>query len=147
MVGPDQYSIERLEERPWLKIMLLCYRKYRVLEIIFVGARIYDACQLKNGLSLFPFDLHGTSRYRFDLSCPIDSFLQPVLKTLIVSIDLIAISSQPLYDEFVLLALRGDFDQVHEKFVRDVSSWGSRGWKVPDVFVQSPQPRQLLRVF
>src|SRR5437870_1956805 len=55
MVGPDQYSIERLEERPWLKIMLLCYRKYRVLEIIFVGARIYDACQLKNSLSLIEF--------------------------------------------------------------------------------------------
>src|SRR5207302_10715573 len=127
MVGPDQHSIERLEERPWLKIMLLCYRKYRVLEIIFVGARIYDACQLKNSLSLFPFDLHGTGRYRFDLSCPIDSFLQPVLKTLIVGIDLIAISSQPLYDELLLLALRGSFDQTHEQLVRDASTWGSRG--------------------
>src|SRR5207249_7835278 len=128
MVGPDQYSIERREASRWLKIMLLCYRKYRVLEIIFVGARIYDACQLKNSLSLFPFGLHWTGRYRFDLSCPIDSFLQTVLKTLIVGIDLIAISSQPLYNEFLLLALRGDFDQVHEKFVRDVSRWGARGW-------------------
>src|SRR5947209_12385041 len=107
--------------------MLLCYRNYRVLEIIFVSSRMYDASPLKNALSLFPFDLHGTGRYRFDLSCPIDSFLQPVLKTLIVGIDLIAISSQPLYDELLLLALRGYFDQVHEKVVRDVSSWGSRG--------------------
>src|SRR5437762_8590240 len=112
MVGPDQHSIERLEERPWLKIMLLCYRKYRVLEIIFVGARIYDACQLKNSLSLFPFDLHWTGRYRFDLCCPIDSFLQPVLKTVIVGIDLIAISSQPLCNEFLTQRLAGYGYQV-----------------------------------
>src|SRR6266581_2415804 len=104
MVGPDQYSIERLEERPWLKIMLLCYRKYRVLEIIFVGARIYDACQLKNGLSLFPFALHGTGRYRFDLSCPIGSFLQPVLKTLIVGISL----TQTALDPTLLLYIKSN---------------------------------------
>src|SRR6266446_4905573 len=143
MVGPDQYSIERLEERPWLKIMLLCYPKYRVLEIIFVGARIYDACQLKNGLSLFPFDLHGTGRYRFDLFCPIDSFLQPVLKTLIVGIDLIAISSQPLCNEFLLLAFRGYFDQVHEKVVGDVSSGGSRWCRDHYVLIQSKQTDDL----
>src|SRR5437879_13164707 len=107
MVGPDQHPIERLEERPWLKIMLLCYRKYRVLEIIFVGARIYDACQLKNSLSLFPFDLHGTGRDRFDLSCPIGSFLQTVMKTMIVGIDLIDISNQTLCNELLILALQG----------------------------------------
>src|SRR5439155_11074391 len=110
MVGPDQHSIERLEERPWLKIMLLCYRKYRVLEIIFIGARIYDACYLKNSLSLFPFDPHGTGRYRFDLFCPVDSLLKALLKTLVVRIYLVTVAGQPLDDEFLLLILRGYFD-------------------------------------
>src|SRR5947209_19676007 len=122
MVGPDQHSIERLEERPWLKIMLLCYRKDRVLEIILVVARIDDSCQLKNSLLLSVVDPHDTSRYRFDLFCPVDSLLKALLKTLVVRIYLVTVAGQPLDDEFPLLILRGYFDKVHEQVVRHVSS-------------------------
>src|SRR5207237_3128375 len=110
MVGPDKYSVERLEERPWLKVVLLCYREDRVLEIILVVARIDDSCQLKDSLLLSVFDPYDTSGYRFDLFCPFDSLLKALLKTLVVGIYLVTVAGQPLDDEFLLLILRGYFD-------------------------------------
>src|SRR5947209_11816861 len=110
MVGPDKHSVERLEERPWLKVVLLCYRKYGVLEIILVVARIDDSCQLKNNRLLSVVDPHDTSRYRFDLFCPVDSLLKALFETLIVRISLVTEAGQPLDDEFLLFILRGYFD-------------------------------------
>src|SRR5216683_6474496 len=125
MVRPDQHPVERLEERPRLKVMLLCYREYRVLKIVLVVAGVDDTCQFKNSLTLSILDPHDTRRYRIDVLCPIDSLLKPVLKALIVSIDLIAVPGQSLGDEFLLFALGGNFDQVHQQVVRHVSSGGS----------------------
>src|SRR6267143_6181993 len=146
MVRTDQHPVERLEERPRLKVMLLRDCEYRVLKIVLVVAGIDDTCQFKNSLALSVLDLHDTCRYRIDILCPIDSLLKPVLKALIVSVDLIAVAGQPLQDEFLLLALGGYFDQVHQQVVRNVSSGGSWWRQVPDVFVQSSQPCQFLWV-
>src|SRR5213593_2386587 len=105
--------------------MVLCYCEYRVLKIVLVVAGVDDTCQFKNSLTLSVINLHDTGRYRIDVLRPIDSLLKPVLKALIVRIDLIAVPGQPLGDEFLLLALGGYFDQVHQQVVRHVSSGGS----------------------
>src|SRR5438105_15622027 len=127
MVGPDKYSVERLEERPWLKVVLLCYREDRVLEIILVVARIDDSCQLKNCFSLFPVHTHCADCYRINFSGPVHRFLQPLLEALIPRIHLLAVAGQPLKDELPLLTLRSHFHQVYEKVVGHVNSrrpWG-----------------------
>src|SRR6266849_7657937 len=102
--------------------MLLCYCEYGVLKIVLVVAGIDDTCQFKNSLTLSVLDPNNTGGYRIDVLCPIGSRLKPVLKALIVSIDLIAVPAQSLGDELLLLALGGYFDQVHQEVVRNVSS-------------------------